>query len=82
MGITASNPSFDDTSSGAFVINQIATIFILMILVIVSIIQGVIVAITQGVFGASMLMSSILTPIAGLVILMFGMIRLNFSEVS
>ena len=81
VGITASNPSFEDTSSGAFVINQIATIFILMILVIVSIIQGVIVAITQGVFGASMLMSSVLTPIIGLVILMLGMIRLNFSEV-
>jgi hypothetical protein len=81
VGITASNPSFEDTSSGAFIINQIATILILMILIIVSIIQGVIVAITQGVFGASMLLSSILTPIFGLVILMFGMIRLNFLEV-
>ncbi len=82
VGITASNPSFDDTSSGAFIINQIATIIILMILIIVSIIQGVIIAITQGVFGASMLMSSLLTPIVGLVIFMLGMIRLNFSEVS
>jgi hypothetical protein len=81
VGVTASNPSFEDTSSGAFIINQIATIFILMILIIVSIIQGVIVAITQGVFGASMLLSSILTPIIGLVILMLGMIRLNFLEV-
>jgi hypothetical protein len=81
VGITASNPSFEDTSSGAFVINQIATILIMMILIIVSIIQGVIVAITQSVFGASMLMSSILTPIIGLVILIFGMIRLNFLEV-
>ncbi len=80
VGITASNPSFEDTSSGAFIINQIATILILMILIIVSIIQGVIVAITQGVFGASMLLSSILTPIIGLVILMLGMIRLNFLE--
>ena len=81
VGITASNPSFEDTSSGAFVINQIATVFILMILIIVSLIQGVIIAITQGVFGAAMLLSSIPTPIVGLVILMFGMIRLNFSEV-
>ena len=81
VGITASNPSFEDTSSGAFIINQIATILILMILIIVSIIQGVLVAITQGVFGASMLLSSIPTPIFGLVILMFGMIRLSFSEV-
>lgn len=81
VGITASNPSFEDTSSGAFVINQIATIFILMILVIVSLIQGVIIAITQGVFGEAMLLSSIPTPIIGLVILMIGMIRLNFSEV-
>jgi hypothetical protein len=81
VGITASNPSFEDTSSGAFIINQIATILILIILIIVSIIQGVIIAITQGVFGTSMLMSSLLTPMIGLVILMFGMIKLNFSEV-
>jgi len=81
VGITASNPSFEDTSSGAFVINQIATILILMISIIVSIIQAVIIAITQGVFGTSMLMSSFLTPIIGLVILVLGMIRLNFSEV-
>ncbi len=82
VGVTAINPSFEDTSSGAFIINQIATIVTLMILIVVSIIQGVIVAITQGVFGASMLMSSMLTPIVGMVILMLGMIRLNFSEVS
>jgi hypothetical protein len=81
VGITASNPSFEDTSSGAFIINQIATVFILLILIFVSIIQIVILAFTQGVFGASMLMSSILTPIIGLVILMFGVIKLNFSEV-
>ncbi|MFW9809518.1 MAG: hypothetical protein ACFFE6_09080 [Candidatus Thorarchaeota archaeon] len=81
VGITASNPSFEDTSSGAFIINQIATILILMISIIVSIIQGVFVAINQGVFGPSMLLSSIPTPIIGLVVLMFGMIRLNFSEV-
>ncbi|UCH03484.1 MAG: hypothetical protein JSW05_07750 [Candidatus Thorarchaeota archaeon] len=81
VGVTASNPSFEDTSSGAFAINQIATILILMILMIVSIIQGVLVAINQGVFGASLLLSSIPTPIIGLVILTLGMIRLNFSEV-
>jgi hypothetical protein len=81
VGITASNPSFEDTSSGAFIINQIGTILILMILIIVSLIQGVLFAITQVVFVGSMLLSSIPTPIVGLVILMFGMIRLNFSEV-
>lgn len=81
VGVTASNPSFEDTSSGAFVINQIATILIVMTLMIVSIIQGVIVAIRQGVFGASMLLSSIPTPVIGVVILILGIIRLNFSEV-
>ena len=81
VGITASNPSFEDTSSGAFIINQIATIITLMILIIVSLIQGVIFAITHGVFGGAMLLSSFPTPIIGLVILMIGMIRLNFSEV-
>jgi hypothetical protein len=81
VGITASNPSFEDTSSGAFIINQIGTILILMISIIVSLIQGVYFAITHGVFGGAMLLSSIPTPFIGLVVLMIGMIRLNFSEV-
>ena len=81
VGITALNPSYEDTSSGAFIINQIATIFTLMICVIVSIIGGVLIAINQGIFGPAMLTSSIPTPIFGLIILMLGMIRLNVSEV-
>jgi hypothetical protein len=81
VGITSANPSYDDTSSGAFVINQIATIVIMMICVVASVIPGVIIAIRQGLFGYALTISSIPTPIIGLVILMIGMIRLNVSEV-
>jgi hypothetical protein len=81
VGITAINPSYDDTSSGAFVINQIGTIITLMICVMVSIIQGVLIAIHQGLFAYALTISSIPTPIIGLIILMIGMIRLNVSEV-
>ncbi|MHA2027186.1 MAG: hypothetical protein ACW98U_14890 [Candidatus Thorarchaeota archaeon] len=81
VGITASNPSYDDTSSGAFIINQVSSIVIMMICVILSIVQGVLIAINQGLFGYALTIASIPTPIIGLVVLMFGMIRLNAMEV-
>ena len=81
VGITAANPSYDDTSSGAFVVNQIASIVIMMICVIASLIPGIIIAIQQGVFGYALAIASIPTPIVGLVMLMIGMIRLNAMEV-
>jgi hypothetical protein len=81
VGVTAANPSYQDTSSGAFIINQIVTIVVLMVCVMISIVQGVLIAIHQGLFGAALIISSIPTPIIGLVILMFGMIRLNVLEV-
>ncbi|MHA2164004.1 MAG: hypothetical protein ACXABF_16435, partial [Candidatus Thorarchaeota archaeon] len=55
VGVTASNPSYEDTSSGAFVINTIATIFTILICVMASIILGVLVAINQGVFGLALI---------------------------
>jgi hypothetical protein len=81
VGITAINPSYEDTSSGAFIINQIGTILVMMICVILSIVQGVLIAIHQGFFAYALTISSIPTPIIGLIVLMFGMIRLNVSEV-
>ena len=81
VGITAANPSYEDTSSGAFIINQVGSIIIMMICVITSIIPGVLIAIRQGLFGYAMTISSIPTPIIGLVVLMLGMIRLNVMEV-
>ncbi|MFW9794265.1 MAG: hypothetical protein ACFFEE_08185, partial [Candidatus Thorarchaeota archaeon] len=81
VGITAANPSYEDTSSGAFVINQIATIVIMMISVIASIVPGILIAVEQGVFGYALTIASIPTPIIGLVMLMIGMIRLNAMEV-
>ncbi len=80
VGITAANPSYEDTSSGAFIINQVGSIIIMMICVITSIIPGVLIAIRQGLFGYAMTISSIPTPIIGLVVLMIGMIRLNIME--
>ncbi len=81
VGVTAANPSYQDTSSGAFVINQIVTIVILMVCVMISIVQGVLIAIHQGLFGPALIISSIPTPIVGIVVLMSGMIRLNVLEV-
>jgi hypothetical protein len=80
VGVTASNPSYEDTSSGAFVINQFATIITLLICVMVSIILGVLIAINQGVFGLALIIASIPTPIISIIVLMIGILRLNFSE--
>jgi hypothetical protein len=81
VGITAFNPSYEDTSSGAFVVNTIATIFITMIALIVGLIPGVIMAITQGTLGPALTLAAIPGPIIGLVILFAGTIKLNISEV-
>ena len=80
VGITACNPSYQDTSSGAFVINTIASIFIMMICVIASIIPGVLVAINQGVFAPALTIASIPAPVIGFIVLMIGMIRLTLME--
>ncbi|MFW9769421.1 MAG: hypothetical protein ACFFEM_11420, partial [Candidatus Thorarchaeota archaeon] len=81
VGITAANPSYEDTSSGAFVVNQIASLVIMMICVIASMIPGILIAIQQGLFGYALTIASIPTPIVGLVMLMIGTIRLNAMEV-
>ena len=81
VGITAFNPSYEDSSSSAFVVNTIATIFITMIALIAGLIPGVLMAITQGVLGPALTIAAIPAPIVGLVILFAGTIKLNISEV-
>ncbi|MHA1928276.1 MAG: hypothetical protein ACTSV2_06825 [Candidatus Thorarchaeota archaeon] len=81
VGITALNPSYQDSSSSAFVVNTIATIFITMIALIVGLIPGVTMAITQGVLGPALTIAAIPAPIIGLIILFAGTIKLNVSEV-
>ena len=81
VGITAFNPSYEDSSSSAFVVNMIATIFITMIALIVGLIPGVLMAISQGVLEPALTLAAIPAPIVGLVILFAGTIKLNISEV-
>jgi len=81
VGITAFNPSYEDSSSSAFVVNTVATIFITMIALIAGLIPGVLMAITQGVLGPALTIAAIPAPLVGLVILFAGTIKLNISEV-
>ncbi|MHA1614173.1 MAG: hypothetical protein ACTSYJ_04965 [Candidatus Thorarchaeota archaeon] len=81
IGITAFNPSYSDSSSSAFVINTIATIFITMIALIVGLIPAIIMAIEQGVLGPALTLAAIPAPLIGLIILLAGTIKLNISEV-
>jgi hypothetical protein len=81
VGITAFNPSYEDSSSSAFVVNTIATIFVTMITLIVGLIPGVLIAITEGTIVPALTIAAIPGPLIGLVILFIGTIKLNISEV-
>ena len=81
IGITAFNPSYQDSSSSAFVINTIATIFITIIALIVGLIPGVTMALSQGVLGPALTIAAIPAPVIGFIILLAGTFKLNISEV-
>jgi len=81
VGITAFNPSYDDSSSSAFTINTIATILITVISLMVGLIPGILAAITQGSIVSALTISIIPAPLVGLGILLVGSLKLNYSEV-
>ena len=81
VGITAFNPSYDNSSSSAFTINTVATILITVISLMTGLIPGVLAAITQGSIASALIISIIPPPLVGLVILFVGAFKLNFSEV-
>ena len=81
VGITAFNPSYEDTSSSAFVINTAATVITTAVAVMAGLIPGLIMAIEQGVLGPALLLAGSPAPIIGSIILVAGTLKLNFSEV-
>ena len=81
IGITAFNPSYEDSSSSAFVINTIATIFVTIIALIVGLIPAITMALEQGVIEPALTLAAIPAPLIGLIILLAGTIKLNISEV-
>ncbi len=81
IGITAFNPSYSDSSSSAFVINTIATIFVTIIALIVGLIPAITMAIEQGVIEPALTLAAIPAPLIGFIILLAGTIKLNISEV-
>lgn len=81
VGITALNPSYDDTSSSSFTINTVATILITMLSLMAGLIPGVLTAITQGSIAAALTIAAIPAPVVGLIILFIGTIKLSRSEV-
>ena len=82
IGITAANPAYEDTSSGAFTVNTLASILTMMVTMMFGLVQGVLIGIKQGVFAQAIVSASIAPPLVGLIILIFGTYRLNISEVA
>jgi hypothetical protein len=82
LGVTAANPAYDDSSSGAFVVNQLVTVIVLMATLMVGLVQGILTAIFGGVYANAIVIASVPPPLVGLVILIFGMYRLNVGDVA
>ena len=81
VGITAFNPSYADSSSSAFVINTIATILITMIALMIGIIPGILYAIHNHALVPALLIAATPAPVAGILVLTAGTLKLHFSEV-
>lgn len=79
IGVTALNPSYTDTKSHAFTINTIATIVIMAVTWIVSIIVGFNTLLFESVLQA-FLICGIPLPIVALSVLLLGSLRMNLRE--
>ena len=80
IGITAFNPSYEDTSSSAFTINTTVTIFVTMASMMVSVILGILTVIGERSYALGVLYASVPWVIVGVPILIIGVIRLIRSE--
>jgi len=82
VGVTATNPSYTDTKSGAFVINTLATIIITMATLMTGLVYGIITIIEQSDLILGLTQASIMLPIIGLFCVTIGAFRLTRSEVA
>jgi len=80
IGITAFNPSYDDTSSSAFTLNSAGTIFVTIATMFTSLILGVLTVINESSLPLAILYASVPWVIVGVPILIIGVIRLIRSE--
>ncbi|MFW9918807.1 MAG: hypothetical protein ACFFED_04360 [Candidatus Thorarchaeota archaeon] len=80
IGVTAFNPSYDDTKSGAFTINTIVTILILLITMMVSLIIGMRTIFAEVNLIVAIVLCSIPVPIIGVIILAIGSIRMYLRD--
>ena len=82
VGVTATNPSYTNTKSGAFVINTLATIIITMGTLMTGLIYGIFTIIEDGNLLLGLTQASIMLPVVGLICVIIGAIRLIRSEVA
>ncbi|MHA1637391.1 MAG: hypothetical protein ACTSUB_05185, partial [Candidatus Thorarchaeota archaeon] len=80
IGVTAFNPSYDDTSSSAFTINTVATMFTTIIVMACSFLPGIMIVINERSYLLGIFTASIPWIIAGLAVLAVGVLRLIRSE--
>jgi hypothetical protein len=80
IGVTAANPTYSDTKSGAFVINSVATIVIAMIAMMIGIIPGILTIIKNRDLLLGIFYCAVPPPIVGLIIVGIGAFRMIRSE--
>ena len=80
IGITAFNPTFDNQTSTSFALNTAATVMIVAITAIVSLVFGLLSAFETGEFYQALGLMSIPLPVLGAIIITLGALRLSWAE--
>ena len=80
IGITAFNPTFDNQTSTSFALNTAATVMIVAITAIVSLVFGLLSAFETGEFYQALGTMSIPLPALGAIIITLGTLRLSWAE--
>jgi len=80
IGVTAFNPSYEDSKSSAFVINTIASMMISMVSIMIGVIYAILSIILERMFVIPVLIGAIPVLVAGLVTLGIGTLCLMKSE--
>jgi hypothetical protein len=80
IGITAFNPTFDNQTSTSFALNTAASVVMIMITSMVSLIFGLLSAFETGEFYQVLTYMSMPLPILGCIVITLGTLKLSWSE--
>jgi hypothetical protein len=80
IGITAFNPTYDNQTSTSFALNTAATVIMVAITAIASLVFGLLSAFETGEFYQALTFMSIPLPVLGAIVITLGTLRLSWAE--